>query len=130
MFLPVRPEYNDSQGYVPFSHDPFLNIIHRNDVDEIRNLIEKLNENRLGTAFLNYHGQISQEKFLKIYEAIPRSLKYAYLTIRDRYGNTILHYFAKEGAFELVRETFSYLEDVEKYHCTCFKNDIGQTPLH
>ncbi|HEU64356.1 MAG: hypothetical protein KR126chlam4_00601 [Candidatus Anoxychlamydiales bacterium] len=102
MFLPVRPEYNYDQVFDSFSHDPFL----------------------------NYHGQISQEKFLKIYEAIPRSLKYAYLTIRDRYGNTILHYFAKEGAFELVRETFSYLEDVEKYHCTCFKNDIGQTPLH
>ena len=73
-----------------FGHDPFLKIIHRNDFHEIKNLIEGLNENRSGTAFLNFHGEINQEIFLRIYEAIPDSLKYAYLLIKDREGNTIV----------------------------------------
>ena len=93
-------------------------------------LIIKLNANKAGTVFLNYYGEINQKEFLQTFEKIPDSLKYAYLTIRDKGGNTLIHHFIKWAEIELLKETFRYLKEDEKYFCTTFRNDKGETPLH
>ncbi|NGX34869.1 MAG: hypothetical protein K1060chlam1_01228 [Candidatus Anoxychlamydiales bacterium] len=117
--------------------DPFCQIIARPDnFLGIDRLIQILNANREGTFFLRSHvfvnnyNEADKEKFLQIYEKIPDSLKYPYLTIRDQYGNTIIHHLATRVEIDFIKKIFSSLTDLERFKCLCFGNDIGRTPLH
>ncbi|NGX62733.1 MAG: hypothetical protein KR126chlam6_00133 [Candidatus Anoxychlamydiales bacterium] len=120
---------NDVRGYFS-SYNSFQPIARKDEVEEFdESYIVK--HDGIGTPYQQFHGPIpSANEFIQTFLNFPEDLRGAYLRIRDIYGDTVVHNFAREGQEEVIHRLFTELSQVEIVECLRAQDNQSDTPLH